>query len=67
MRHWERFLAYVRAHPGASTPEIAKAIGVNTGRASDVGWGLVPYGMVRADSGKLAHRSVTRWWPVEER
>lgn len=63
MTHWEELLEYIEQNPGATTLEIAKAIGVQVGKAYVLGVKLEPYGLIRHETMETDRNNrITRWW-----
>ena len=64
MSHWEDIMDYVEAHPGATTPEIAEAVGLVVGKVFNYARKLEPYGIIRHETSYSSHPQgrITRWW-----
>ena len=67
MAHGERILAFIRDHPGTTTPEIADAMKIQCGKAYCYAKKLEPYGLVRHETVFTGGRNgrLTYWWPKE--
>ena len=67
MAHGDDVLAYIRAHPGITTPEIAQALGLQSGKTYLFAKKLEPYGLVRHETLPTGGRNVkvTYWYPME--